>query len=142
MKKKEFILNTPTLTATKWWPGACKRSTPIFLFESYDYISNFHLYFINITRRYIYKYSLVARTVTHALVMAQLWIRNRCYGPHLFILQVRSLDDHRPMPGITVGDIGSKIGYNSIDNGFMRMNNVRIPLDQMLMKHSKVSKRK
>lgn len=84
----------------------------------------------------------MARTVTHALVMAQLWIRNRCYGPHLFILQVRSLDDHRPMPGITVGDIGSKIGYNSIDNGFMRMNNVRIPLDQMLMKHSKVSKRK
>ena len=21
---QEFILNTPTLTATKWWPGACK----------------------------------------------------------------------------------------------------------------------
>lgn len=54
-----------------------------------------------------------------------------------FIVQLRSLDDHLPLPGITVGDIGMKFGsgaYNSMDNGLLRFDNVRIPRDQMLMR--------
>lgn len=42
-----------------------------------------------------------------------------------------------PLPGITVGDIGMKFGsgaYNSMDNGVLRFDNVRIPRDQMLMR--------
>ena len=42
--------------------------------------------------------------------------------------------------GITVGDIGPKYGYFGMDNGFLSMNNVRIPRDQMLMKYSQVCK--
>ena len=41
--------------------------------------------------------------------------------------------------GVTVGDIGPKLGYFGMDNGFLRLNNVRIPRDQMLMRYSKVS---
>jgi acyl-CoA oxidase len=41
--------------------------------------------------------------------------------------------------GVTVGDIGPKLGWFGIDNGFLRLNNVRIPRDQMLMRYSKVS---
>lgn len=41
--------------------------------------------------------------------------------------------------GITVGDIGPKFGINSNDNGFLALDNVRIPRRQMLMKHAKVS---
>ena len=41
--------------------------------------------------------------------------------------------------GITVGDIGPKFGYFGMDNGFLALNNVRIPRDQMLMKYSQVS---
>lgn len=54
-----------------------------------------------------------------------------------FIVQLRSLDDHLPLPGITVGDIGMKFGngaYNTMDNGVMRFDHVRIPRDQMLMR--------
>lgn len=42
-----------------------------------------------------------------------------------------------PLPGITVGDIGMKFGngaYNTMDNGVLRFNNVRIPRSQMLMR--------
>jgi acyl-CoA oxidase len=31
------------------------------------------------------------------------------------------------MPGIELGDLGSKIGMTSKDNGFMRFKNVKIP---------------
>jgi hypothetical protein len=41
-------------------------------------------------------------------------------------LQLRSLTDHMPMPGITVGDIGPKFGFGGVDNGYMRMDHVRI----------------
>ena len=39
-----------------------------------------------------------------------------------------------------MGDIGPKLGYFGMDNGFLRLNNVRIPRDQMLMRYSKVSR--
>ena len=54
-----------------------------------------------------------------------------------FIVQLRSLEDHSPLPGITVGDIGMKFGngaYNTMDNGVLRFDHVRIPRDQMLMR--------
>lgn len=41
--------------------------------------------------------------------------------------------------GIKIGDIGPKFGANYVDNGFLALNNVRIPRDQMLMKYSKVT---
>ena len=52
-------------------------------------------------------------------------------------MQLRSLDDHTPLPGVTLGDIGGKFGsgaYNSMDNGVLRFDHVRIPRDQMLMR--------
>jgi len=40
--------------------------------------------------------------------------------------------------GITLGDIGPKFGFDSIDNGFLRFSNVRIPRENMLMKYAQV----
>jgi hypothetical protein len=54
-----------------------------------------------------------------------------------FIVQLRSLEDHSPLPGVTLGDIGGKFGsgaYNSMDNGVLQFDHVRIPRDQMLMR--------
>eukprot|EP00455_Lapot_gusevi_P026012 TRINITY_DN2745_c0_g1_i5.p1 TRINITY_DN2745_c0_g1~~TRINITY_DN2745_c0_g1_i5.p1 ORF type:complete len:699 (+),score=206.55 TRINITY_DN2745_c0_g1_i5:61-2157(+) len=100
----EFILHSPTLTATKFWPGG------------------------------------LARTVTHCLVMAQLIVKGKNYGPHTFIVQLRSLKDHSLMPNVITGDIGPKYGFDSIDNGFCRFDNVRIPRDYMLMRFAEVSR--
>ncbi|KAM4720848.1 peroxisomal acyl-coenzyme A oxidase 2 [Rhinophrynus dorsalis] len=99
---QEFIINTPKITATKWWPGD------------------------------------LGKTCTHALVLAQLRIKDKNYGMHPFIVQVRSLEDHSPLPGITVGDIGPKMSFEHIDNGFLMMNNVRIPKENMLSRFSEV----
>lgn len=55
-----------------------------------------------------------------------------------FIVQVRSLEDHTPLPRVTVGDIGVKFsngGSNTMDNGLLRFDHVRIPRENMLMKY-------
>ena len=41
--------------------------------------------------------------------------------------------------GIEVGDIGPKFGFDEMDNGYLRIDNVRIPRENMLMKYSKVT---
>ncbi|RIA96762.1 peroxisomal acyl-coenzyme A oxidase 1 [Glomus cerebriforme] len=99
----EFDIHSPTLTSTKWWPGA------------------------------------IARTSTHAALFARLIIDGKDYGVHPFLVQLRG-ENHKPLPGIDIGDVGPKYGYNNIDNGFVRFTHVRIPRDQMLMKFSKVSR--
>lgn len=46
----------------------------------------------------------------NALVILILVRLLQAYGPHAFIVQIRALATHLPLPGITVGDIGPKFG--------------------------------
>nr|KAF6473068.1 acyl-CoA oxidase 2 [Rousettus aegyptiacus] len=85
---QEFVIHSPTLTATKWWPGDLGRSA------------------------------------THALVQAQLICSGAQQGMHAFIVPIRSLQDHTPLPGITVGDIGPKMDFEYMDNGFLQLDHV------------------
>jgi len=76
----------------------------------------------------------------HVVTQAQLIIEGKKYGVQTFIVQIRDLDTHKPLPGVTVGDIGPKFGYNTKDNGYLRLENVRVPRDNMLAKYTKVNK--
>lgn len=69
------------------------------------------------------------------------------------------LDDHKPLPGITIGDIGTRIpywrifsipiyhilgpkachGFSATDNGFARFDRVRIPKENMLSEFAQVT---
>lgn len=100
---QEFVLHSPTLTATKWWPGGLAKSS------------------------------------SHAVVMARLFVGGKDHGPHAFVVQLRDLSTHQPLPGVTVGDIGPKFGYNGVDNGFLRFDHVRLPRDHLLMKNAQVT---
>ena len=80
----------------------------------------------------------MGRTANHAVVMAQLMINERSYGPHPFVVQIRDLETHEPLENIHVGDIGPKFGYNTMDNGFLLLNNVKIPHAHMLARFSSV----
>ncbi|RVE76628.1 hypothetical protein OJAV_G00010670 [Oryzias javanicus] len=99
---KEFVLNSPTVSSIKWWPGGLGKSA------------------------------------NYAIVLAQLYTLGNCHGLHAFIVPVRDMDTHNPLPGVVVGDIGPKFGFNEVDNGFLKLENVRIPRENMLMKYSKV----
>ena len=77
---------------------------------------------------------------THAVVYARLIIDGKDLGIHNFLVQIRSTEDHKPMAGITVGDIGPKWSTNSNDNGFLSFNHVRIPRFNMLMKYARVER--
>ncbi|XP_033727732.1 peroxisomal acyl-coenzyme A oxidase 1-like [Pecten maximus] len=101
-KTKEFILNTPTITSMKFWPGSLGKS------------------------------------VNTCVFLAQLYTQGKCHGIHAFLLPLRDIDSHISLPGIEVGDIGPKIGFEENDNGYLRVDNVRIPRNNMLMRYSKV----
>ena len=100
----EFVLNTPTISSTKWWPGE------------------------------------MGRYANHAIMIARLIVKGEDYGISPFMVQIRHSDTHKYMPGIECGDLGPKWGMSSKDNGWLTMNNVRIPRNQMLMKAVQVDR--
>ncbi|XP_051996364.1 peroxisomal acyl-coenzyme A oxidase 1 isoform X1 [Xyrauchen texanus] len=99
---QEFVLNSPTISSIKWWPGG------------------------------------LGKTSNHAIVLAQLYTQGKCFGLHAFITPIRCMKTHVPLPGVVVGDIGPKFGFDEVDNGYLKLENVRIPRDNMLMKYAKV----
>lgn len=80
-----------------------------------------------------------AHSATHCSVYARLIVNGKDYGVKTFIVPLRD-NRHVLMPGITVGDIGAKMGRDGIDNGWIQFSHVRIPRFFMLQKFCKVSK--
>ncbi|MEE6525050.1 hypothetical protein FKM82_024831, partial [Ascaphus truei] len=78
------------------------------------------------------------KTSNHAVVLAQLYTQGQCKGLHAFIVPIRHMGTHEPLPGVVVGDIGPKFGYDETDNGFLKFDQVRIPRENMLMKYAQV----
>ncbi|KAG2052587.1 peroxisomal oxidase [Suillus hirtellus] len=84
----------------------------------------------------------LGKSATHGAVQAKLILPDgKDMGPHLFFVQLRSLEDHKPLPGITVGDIGPKAsgGMAAQDQGFARFDHVRIPRTNMFSKFAEVT---
>ncbi|KAK0548679.1 hypothetical protein OC845_003468 [Tilletia horrida] len=81
-------------------------------------------------------------TATHAVVQAQLIIDGKNIGPHLFFVPLRSLETGDLLPGVSAGDIGPKAygAFGGLDNGWARFDKVKIPRENMFMKHSQVTK--
>ncbi|KAI8870361.1 acyl-CoA oxidase [Ramicandelaber brevisporus] len=100
----EFIIHTPSITATKWWIGGA------------------------------------AHTATHAAVYARLLVDDKDHGVKVFIVPLRDPETYAMKPGITIGDIGKKMGRDGIDNGWIQFTYVRIPRFYMLQKHTKVTR--
>ena len=87
----------------------------------------------------------LGRIANYAVVFAQLKIPDddgvvSNYGVAPFIVQLRSLDDHKHLPGVKTGDMGPKLGYYGKDNGWATFDQVRIPRDQLLQKFIQVDR--
>ncbi|KAF8889607.1 acyl-CoA oxidase [Infundibulicybe gibba] len=102
MASDEFIIHSPTLTSTKYWPGGLGLSC------------------------------------SHGIVMARLIVSGADHGIHPFMVQLRSLDNYRPLAGIELGDIGLKMGLNGTDNGYAVFDRVRIPRMNLLMGNARL----
>lgn len=42
---------------------------------------------------------IVGKTSNHAIVLAQLITKGKCYGLHAFIAPIREIGTHKPLPG-------------------------------------------
>jgi alkylation response protein AidB-like acyl-CoA dehydrogenase len=42
------------------------------------------------------------------------------------------------LPGVESGDIGPKIGFLKVDNGYLKINNVEIPRENMLSRYVQI----
>ncbi|EGZ19805.1 hypothetical protein PHYSODRAFT_298206 [Phytophthora sojae] len=80
----------------------------------------------------------LGKTANHAIVHARLFLDGKDVGVQAFLVQLRSLEDHQPLPGIEVGDIGPKVGFNAIDNGYCAFHKIRTPRENMMMRYAKV----
>lgn len=100
----EFVIHTPTDTATKWWIGAA------------------------------------GQTATHTVCFARLLIDGQDKGVQTFVVQLRDLETHEPLPGVHIGDLGKKMGLQGVDNGWIQFDHVRVPRAHMLRRFASVSR--
>ena len=100
---RQFVMNSPTKDAMKFWIGAAANLANI------------------------------------SVIWAQLFIKGKCYGVHAFIVPLRDKKTHKLLPGVLVGDCGPKNGSNLIDNGFIMLDKVRIPVDNLLDRISQIT---
>lgn len=75
MNTDEWVIHTPHVKATKFWPGNMAYGT-------------------------------------HCIVFCRLIVEENDFGVWPFMVQLRSLEDHKPLPGVDVGDVGAKLGFN------------------------------
>lgn len=75
---------------------------------------------------------------THTCLFARLICHGKDHGVQPFFFEIRDPVTHKAKPGIEIGDIGPKMGYDSKDNGFIRLTKVHIPLNSLLGKYVNV----
>ncbi|KFO25224.1 peroxisomal acyl-coenzyme A oxidase 2 isoform X2 [Fukomys damarensis] len=80
----------------------------------------------------------LGRSATHALVMAQLVCSGTRQGIHAFLVPIRCLKEHSLLPGVTAGSIGPTMDLDHADNGFLRLDRVRVPRENMLNRFAQV----
>jgi acyl-CoA oxidase len=75
---------------------------------------------------------------SHAVVAARLITQGKDHGVHMFIVQIRSLQNFKPVNGVELGDLGMKMAYNGTCNGYARFNFLRVPRSSLLAGHAQV----
>ncbi len=81
-----------------------------------------------------------AHSATHTTCYARLIVKGVDYGVKPIVVPLRNLNDHSLKPGISIGDIGAKMGRDGIDNGWIQFTNVRVPRQYLLQKYTKVDR--
>ena len=60
------------------------------------------------------------------------------YGPHGFVVRLREGESGKPMPGISMVDMGKKTTGNDLDNARINFDNVWLDKDALLSKYATI----
>jgi acyl-CoA oxidase len=75
-----------------------------------------------------------------AVVFASLHALGENHGIHGFLVPIRDHKTMLPCPGVTIYDMGSKMGCNGVDNARFAFDGVRVPRAALLNAHSQLSR--
>lgn len=73
------------------------------------------------------------------VLYAKLISNGKSCGVLPFLIRIRDQENHRPLRGVEIGDIGPKLNFNTKDNGFIRFHHFRVPKDALFGKFYDVS---
>merc|ERR1712032_1385239 len=74
----------------------------------------------------------------HVVVMAQLIVKGKNEGIHAILVRMRD-NDLKTIPGVTIEDMGYKMGLNGVDNAKLSFDNVRVRRTALLNRYSDVT---
>jgi len=74
----------------------------------------------------------------HIVVFARLIVNGKNEGLHGVLVRIRD-NNMKVMPGVTVEDMGHKMGLNGVDNAKLSFDQVRVPREALLNKYSDVT---
>ena len=106
---KEFVIHSPTLTASKWWNGTLGRTATHAV--------------------------VVAQLMLPVKGQPG---KYESKGPRPFIVQIRDSKTHKPFRSIIVGDINAKYGYASMDNAYCLFRQHRVPHSALLSRYAQL----
>jgi acyl-CoA oxidase len=71
------------------------------------------------------------------LVFGQTIVKGKNEGVNAMLVRIRD-DQMKPMLGVSIVDMGIKMGLNGVDNGALMFKDVRIPREHMMNRYSDV----
>ena len=75
----------------------------------------------------------------NSLVFAQTIVKGVNEGVNAFLVPIRDAKTHQPLKGLTITDMGHKMGLNGVDNAALTYNKVRIPREYMMNRYADVT---
>ena len=79
-----------------------------------------------------------AHMATHAAVYAQLVHSGVRRGVYCFAIRIRDSESGRVVAGVTIGDLGDKMGRQGLDNGWIRFDQLAVSRECMLSRWAEV----
>lgn len=77
------------------------------------------------------------RHSNYTLVFGQTIVKGKNEGVSAFLVPIRDAN-MKEMPGVSIVDMGHKIGQNGVDNAALKFDHVRIPRENMMNKFTDV----
>jgi hypothetical protein len=65
--------------------------------------------------------------------------KGKDHGVFPFLIQLRDMQTHKFLPGLVGGDIGPKIGFSNVDNGYLKLTYFRQPRESLLARYVQVN---